>query len=240
MYCKNCGRQIDNDSNFCSFCGTKQTFITEQVENRNIDSKSEAKTVNVNLSVGKQLNPKQKSESIKIEKYDTSYQKETDATVFGVILIVLNFGVLQFGGIKDAALYSAILIIGFFLRIIVTIWCSNIAKRQNRDSFGWGFFAFMLPSLALIIIGLQRKLKKNNLSTQNNTDVDSKIQKPKTNRIVLRETTDGKTLQIHSSLSVGYTVGDVVTINDNPAPDDKYKVGFMDSLLIENGKLKSL
>ncbi|MBI9067577.1 MAG: zinc ribbon domain-containing protein [Salinivirgaceae bacterium] len=27
MYCKECGKQIDEDSKFCSFCGAKQTFI---------------------------------------------------------------------------------------------------------------------------------------------------------------------------------------------------------------------
>ena len=235
MYCKNCGKQIDNDSNFCSYCGTKQT-----IQIVDIDTKADAKTVNVNLTFGRQNSPKQKAEDTIVEKYDTSYQSESEATFVGITLIVLNFGLLLYGGIKDEVIYSTVLIFGLFLRIILTIWCTNIAKRQNRDPFGWGFFALILPSLALIIIGLQRKLKNNNLADQDNITLDSQNQEPKINRILLRETTDGKTLQIHSSLSAGYTVGDIVTIDDKPAPDGKYKMGFMDSLLIENGRLKSL
>lgn len=235
MYCKNCGKQIDNDSNFCSYCGTKQT-----IQMVDIDTQVDAKTVNVNLTFGRQNSPKQKSEAIAVEKYDTSYQRESDATVVGVTLMTVNFGVLLFGGIKDEAVYSTVLIFGFLLRIILTIYCTNIAKRQNRDTFGWGFFALILPSLALIIIGLLRKLKNNNLADQDNIGLDSQNQEPKISRILLRETTDGKTLQIHSSISAGYTVGDIVTIDDKPAPDGKYKMGFMDSLLIQNGRLKSL
>ncbi len=32
MYCKSCGKQIDDDSKFCSFCGTKQTLTFKPTE----------------------------------------------------------------------------------------------------------------------------------------------------------------------------------------------------------------
>jgi purine-cytosine permease-like protein len=36
----------------------------------------------------------------------------------------------------------------------------NIAKKQNRNTFYWGVFAFFLPYLAMIIIGLLKKLNR--------------------------------------------------------------------------------
>jgi len=44
MFCKSCGKQIDNDSNFCSFCGVKQSTVNKFNSNPSngviIDSKS--------------------------------------------------------------------------------------------------------------------------------------------------------------------------------------------------------
>lgn len=53
-----------------------------------------------------------------------------------------------------------------FWRIFVTIWIVKIAKRQNRNTTGWGVFAFLIPNLALIIIGLLRKLIKPSIISQ--------------------------------------------------------------------------
>lgn len=69
-------------------------------------------------------------------------------------------------------------ILSFIYRIVATIWVSNIAKGQNRDTFGWGIFAFFLPTLALIVIGFQRKLKNVTQTTlskaETMNEVDSK------------------------------------------------------------------
>lgn len=35
MYCKNCGKQIENDSNFCMYCGTKVNNVSS--ENKKVD-----------------------------------------------------------------------------------------------------------------------------------------------------------------------------------------------------------
>lgn len=42
MYCKSCGKRIDNDSTFCNFCGTSQ-IINEDYKNINIKSDINAK-----------------------------------------------------------------------------------------------------------------------------------------------------------------------------------------------------
>lgn len=108
---------------------------------------------------------KQKGSPPTNTKYDKSYQKETAATTVGitVFIIALSLVILQHFIIVDEKSYyiyrSFGAIINLVYRLTVTIWIVNIAKRQNRNSTGWGWFAFFLPTLALIIIGQLRKLK---------------------------------------------------------------------------------
>ena len=54
------------------------------------------------------------------------------------------------------------------------------------------------------------------------------------------KTTDGKILEIHTTLNAGYTVNDRVFIDGSPAASGKYKLGWMEYLSIEDGKIKSL
>ena len=64
------------------------------------------------------------------------------------------------------------------MRIIVTSWVANIAKRQNRNKFSWGTFAFFLPSVALIVIGTQKKLSsKVRINSVNDDDQSSEENK---------------------------------------------------------------
>lgn len=87
---------------------------------------------------------------------------------------------------------------------------------------------------------LNKLLSEHTHTVKDNIKTPQEVEETNKNQIVLRKTTDGRTLSIHSSIIVGYTIGDLVTIDDKPAPDGRYKMGFMDNLIIENGKLKSL
>jgi hypothetical protein len=97
-------------------------------------------------------------------RYDKTYDKETDATYTGIFLFILTIvlSLSQTFKFIDAATYKQIVTystIGtFLLRIVITIWVVNIAKRQNRETIGWGILAFFFPSIILIIISLQKKL----------------------------------------------------------------------------------
>lgn len=114
-----------------------------------------------NISVSKPTILEQES----INKFDLTYTKETEATIAGVVFfifpLIMQFtGALKFDNQEDynqAKIWFTILALG--LRIGVTIWVVNIAIRQNRNSTGWGLFAFFLPAIALISIGLSRKLR---------------------------------------------------------------------------------
>jgi tetratricopeptide (TPR) repeat protein len=98
-------------------------------------------------------------------KHDLTYEKETEATTIGIILIVVPLaikisGVLTFDTVEsynEAKLFLSFTTIA--IRIAVTVWVVKIASRQNRNSTGWGWFSFFLPSIALIIIGQLRKIR---------------------------------------------------------------------------------
>lgn len=95
---------------------------------------------------------------------DNHYTKETEATVVGILLILFPvilklFGTFTFESEESFNQAKAIFaLVSLVLRILVTIWVVAIAKRQNRNQSGWGWFAFFLPSIALIIIGVLKKM----------------------------------------------------------------------------------
>ena len=128
-----------------------------------------------------------KLEKLKIEKnnskssiYDLSYQKEEGITILGIFLFILPIvlkltGILTFDDIEKYNQAKIFLGIGsLVLRILVTYWVVEISSRQNRDTTAWGFFAFILPTLALIIIGLLKKLKLK-IEINNNLPIDEQI-----------------------------------------------------------------
>ncbi|HLG03989.1 MAG TPA: DUF4339 domain-containing protein [Bacteroidia bacterium] len=95
-------------------------------------------------------------------KYDQTYTKEDDATVLGVILFIIPiaFTFIPFKTEEDYSRANAFIAIGaLVIRIAVIVGVVNISTRQNRNSTAWGWFAFFLPSIALIIIGQLKKLR---------------------------------------------------------------------------------
>lgn len=163
MYCKSCGSQIDIDSTFCSYCGAQQSsHLRPNVQ------------ADLNLSFNKSQNV-YSNETIfqntlntgRPTKYDPTYKKEEDAIAVGVFLLIIAIIFAFVGPIKfeDKEKYgefkATAAIVSLILRICVIIWVVNIAKRQNRETFGWGVLAFLLPSIALILIATRKKLFAN-------------------------------------------------------------------------------
>ncbi|MDC0584451.1 zinc ribbon domain-containing protein [Bacteroidales bacterium] len=157
MYCKNCGKQIDDDSKYCNYCGTQQSL--NSIKN----SHSEARKVDVNLKIqGPKIRfPHSQSEKklSRIDRYDESYKKETNATLVGIIVLIANFGILVTDNEIDDETYAILIVLALILRIVFTVWIVNIAKRQNRPSSNWGVLGFLFPSISLIIIGQLKKIK---------------------------------------------------------------------------------
>jgi hypothetical protein len=163
MFCKSCGRQIDNDSTFCSFCGTKQSTDlkpeVQAVTNQYINTTQKVYSNETNFNNALNI--------VRQPKYDPTYIKEDDAITFGIILLAIALifaivGPIKFEDRESYGQFKAVTaIVSLILRICVTIWVVNIAKRQNRETFGWGLFAFLLPSISLIVIATRKKLFAN-------------------------------------------------------------------------------
>lgn len=106
-----------------------------------------------------------KAEKLQL-KYDLTYEKDTTPTIIGVFIVIISMVFYFASGSNDsydiekAQQTRAILsVVSLIMRIGITVWVVNIAKSLNRDTTGWGFFAFFLPSISLIVIGQKRKLK---------------------------------------------------------------------------------
>jgi tetratricopeptide (TPR) repeat protein len=97
--------------------------------------------------------------------FDLTYDKNTEATVIGVLLLVVPLIIKLSGAItfdteesyNQAKVFLSIA--SLVISIAVTVWVVNIASRHNRNSTSWGLFAFFLPSIALIVIGQLKKLR---------------------------------------------------------------------------------
>lgn len=114
------------------------------------------------ISFGKKETDKVKNIFIKKpkDKFDLSYEKELGASHFGFFILILNFFFyIFFLPDLNSSEVAILKLLIFLFRIFIIFPVIGIAKRQNRNKVFWGIFAFVLPPISLIIIGLQRKLK---------------------------------------------------------------------------------
>lgn len=108
--------------------------------------------------------PKEKQEHRNFTDYDLNYKKEIGVTIVGVVFLVTPLVIALLGGFyaESEEEYIRIritsAIVALLIRIIVCIWVQQIAIRQNRNSTSWSLLAFFFPSIALIILGLSKKL----------------------------------------------------------------------------------
>jgi len=113
-------------------------------------------------------------------KYDLTYSKESIATIVGLLffivpIILIITKLLTFATVEEYVIVRIIILISaLILRIFVIIWIQNIASRQNRNTTGWGWFAFFMPSLALIFIGQLKKLRLE-IKVDTNLPLDEQV-----------------------------------------------------------------
>lgn len=94
-------------------------------------------------------------------RYDPDYEREIGVSLFGVFLLLISFAI-GFADFEDKDSESFRVTLAWFstaLRIMLVFYVRVVAKEQNRNPLGWSIFTFFLPSIALIVIGLLRKLR---------------------------------------------------------------------------------
>jgi len=154
MYCKNCGIQIDFDSKFCRSCGSSQsiqpTLNDDLFVNTDLPAQPKiTETNNHNNNIADFLDN---------ERYNKKYKQDLTPVIVGISILCINVITLALQIVVTEEAFKIYSVISLIIRIGITIWCLNIAKTLNRDQTGWGLFAFFIPSIALIIIGLQKQI----------------------------------------------------------------------------------
>lgn len=165
MYCKNCGEKIDSDSRFCSFCGKKQPT------NLKPQSLSNTQYVFAGNESEKDCLPTPNNNDLRSTfdehiKYDPDYKRDYEKLYAGFLLLLLSsltfFFMGQKGWLEHDGQYATIIAFASILvRVVVIFYVVKMAKTQNRNTFVWGFFAFLLPGLTLIISATRKKLFAN-------------------------------------------------------------------------------
>ena len=232
MFCKECGKEIDNDSKFCSYCGTKQSLIkvSENIPNTRINPDTNTKNVNVSMSFGKPIEKREKNDGVEIDKYDRTYEGDSGASIAGFCIMIISLVIyftVQIDNEEDRQIYIAIsAVVNLIWRIIVIFWIVDISKRQNRDTIVWGIFAFFIPNLALIIIGFSKKLMK---STSESSLSDSSTNFQESNSKSSRDSVAEPGSNDFDLSEVEYTIIDTSTTNSFFSRRDNYGIKFFDN-----------
>jgi tetratricopeptide (TPR) repeat protein len=87
-------------------------------------------------------------------------RKHTDLVVLGILLgltnLILFYQTEGFSSWNESNVIP-ISVALFFSRIVVMVSVIYIAREKNRNTFGWGLFAFNLPTIAIISIALLKE-----------------------------------------------------------------------------------
>lgn len=107
----------------------------------------------------------------KTPKYDETYTKETLLTTVGAILLGLHiiffalyppwrvdYFNISFTNTNEGLAYMFLGLIIITIHVVIVGWVIRVASRQNRNETLWGIFALLLPAIALIVTGLNKKL----------------------------------------------------------------------------------
>ena len=97
-------------------------------------------------------------------KYDESYEKESEASFAGVFMLLIPVIFTLFFLAEQAQYYAMssfvnIMVVGgLIIRLVAVKWMANISAEQNRKKDTWMLLSFLLPGISLLIIGQTKKL----------------------------------------------------------------------------------
>lgn len=96
-------------------------------------------------------------------RLDDNYEKDDNKDSLPVIVGSILLFISLFVSFSNKDIYQNVgkistyfLIFELGIRILITIWVQKIARSKTKNWALWGLFSFILPSIALISIGLKR------------------------------------------------------------------------------------
>ncbi len=99
------------------------------------------------------------------EIYDRNYEKESEATLLGVLLIVFSIAIyfVRIILLPDVE-QGYFLVFGGLVKIACAFYAGRIAKELNRSPGGWFTLTLFPTAISLIILGQLPKLKERRVS----------------------------------------------------------------------------
>lgn len=117
-----------------------------------------------------------------IDNSNSFLKRAKEASFAGVICFLLPFMFTFFCFAKDIFLdaftiYLNVMIsCGLFFRVVTVNWVSNVILEQGRDIKSWQILSFLLPSIALLILGQQGKKRNAAIPAQDSIEIISEAE----------------------------------------------------------------
>lgn len=151
MYCKSCGKQIDDDSKFCQYCGTSLTLV---------------KSVNFETA---HTEPQQSPRSEPAETFLFQNNPDIGAVRFGLVMLIVTliFG-LNYENVQRQSDQLTFAFIGLFTlvyRFCLVKWIFDLAREKNRIPLGYVLLGFFIPNIVLIYIALLKTKRGGKLGS---------------------------------------------------------------------------
>ena len=148
MYCKYCGKLIEDDSKYCSSCGKQLSQIS------NTNNKLPKVRSLINLKKERPITDALENE------FDLTYHTNTIYVACGIcyllIMICVNTIIIQSDG-YDNQLFYGFNFVMFIIKILFSVSIATEARKVKRNSNLWSTLVFFFTGIALIIYGLKRE-----------------------------------------------------------------------------------
>ena len=134
MYCKHCGKEIDNDSTFCKHCGGNQNSQpTENVTNNVILKTNEESPIKIEFS--KKNQPKK---PIKVDKTSIAdgliavFKELLKLILIACIVLFISLVILGISREEPGSDFGAI-VISIIIFLILVRYCIRLYKWINKN-----------------------------------------------------------------------------------------------------------
>lgn len=183
MYCKYCGKLIDDDSIFCCKCGknisTKSILIPDKIVDTHAYNDYKEQILSNDkvienespVLISLKIPDHENSKTLKYIKSD----RDTVSIMIGVLLIIL-IGVLfinDFSEGTDESVRKGFRVFSGFVRIMAFGFGIFVLGKKNI-SMGWSFFALLSPGISLVVFGLLKPNFNENKDSNRELSEDQK------------------------------------------------------------------
>lgn len=177
MYCKYCGKLIDDDSIFCCKCGknisSKSILIPDKIGDTHayndyketILSNDKVIENESPVLISSKIPDNEDSKTLEYIKSD----RDTVSIIIGVLLIII-IGVLfinNFSEGTDESVRKGFRVFSALVRIMALSLGVYVLGKKNIST-GWSFFALLSPGISLVVFGL---LKPNFNENKDNIEL---------------------------------------------------------------------